>query len=112
MKNLTLDFGARLGLASFLGQTTGPLAKISSLQRIHNVVRFSDEDASKIEVKPLGNGVSTFIAPSPEFGRLEAPLEDADITVLLAELDSFPNFRISDMAWVQSVRSQLNGIGK
>ena len=109
MKNLELTFAARLGISNFLGQATGPLGKISSLQRINEKVRFSDEESGQIKVEQLGNGLSSYFAPSPEFGRKTVQVEDADAAVLTAEIEACQQFRISDLAWLEPLKAQLNG---
>ncbi len=107
MKNLNVNFAQRLSLGNFLALATGPLGKMASLQRVYEAVRFSDADMRQIKVTDLGNGMSTFQPPSPEFGTLEVQVEDADATILHQEIDSCQQFRIADLGWVNSIKEQL-----
>jgi hypothetical protein len=107
MKNLNLNFGQRLGLAGFLALATGPLGKMAALQRIHEAVRFTDGEMRQVKVTELGNGISGFEPPTPDFGHLEVQIEDADVAVLQQEIDSHQQFHIVDMAWVAETKRQL-----
>jgi hypothetical protein len=108
MKGLTLEFAERIGLAAFLGQSSGPLGKMTALQRVYDAVRLTDSEMQQVKRTDLGGGMVNVQAPSPEFGRVTAQVEDADAEVLRLEIDSCQGFRISDLKWVRRAKDQLS----
>lgn len=107
MKNLKLDFGARLGLSGVLALTSGLLGKMTVLQRIYEVVRFTEGELSQVKVTDLGNGASKFEPPSPSFGRIEIQVEEGDCQVLRQEIETSPHIRLSDVPWATDLKAQL-----
>jgi hypothetical protein len=107
MKTLTLDFAQRIGLMTFLGVQEGSLAKLNALGRVYDLVRLSDAEMRQVKVTDLGNGTSTLAPPSPDFGRIEAHIEDADAAIVVSALDAAHGLRMADRAWANAVKQQL-----
>jgi len=108
MKNLTLNFWQRVGLMNVLGTATGPLAKITALARVYDAVRFTDAEMQQVQIQDLGNGRSALKPPTPDYGTKTIEIEDADAKAVLAEIEAYPAFQISDMTWVNEVKAALS----
>ncbi|HXS93192.1 MAG TPA: hypothetical protein VN736_01235 [Candidatus Limnocylindrales bacterium] len=107
MKAINVRFAERFGLANFVGQTSGTLAKLSAMQRIYDAVRFNESEMAQVKVTDLGNGLSNVAPPSDSFGEKTIELEDGDAQMLLQEIEGYQRFTMSDMKWVNSVKDQL-----
>jgi len=108
MKNITLNFWQRVGLMNVLGAATGPLAKITALTRVYEAVRLTDEEMQQVQIQDLGNGRSALMPPSPEWGTKTIEIEDADAKAVLAEIEAYSAFQISDMAWVNPIKAAFS----
>ena len=110
MKNLTVTFPERVGVTNFIAAATGPLGKLVALQKIYEAVRFTEPEMAEIKVKDLGNGMSSFEPPSADFGTVTVKIEDSDAAILLQDIEAHQNYHLSDLNWVNSVKSQLQKV--
>ena len=107
MKNLELTFESRLKITALLGLVRGSLDKVTALQSIWLQTRFDDAESSQIKTVDLGNGISNYVPPAPDWGAKTIPLEDSYAAALLKELEECQTFGVSDVSWVKAVKKQL-----
>ena len=108
MKNLKLDFGARLQLTNMLGTVTGPLSKMAALQHVWCAVRFTDSELPQIKSIDKGGGMFIYEPPLPGWGSIEIQIEDSYASTLQQEIESYQGFRVVDIGWVDDLKEQLS----
>lgn len=109
MKDLTLKYQERLGLVNFLCGMRGlDLARMQSLGRVLDAVRFSDEEAERIKPTPLGNGMVSYPpAPTGDFGNIAVQIDNSDAEILTAAINNYTDFTVGDRIWSATVKTQL-----
>jgi hypothetical protein len=109
MKNLNLNFVSRFNLTAILSQVEGNLGKLSALQSIFEKIRFTEDEAKQVLVTPQENGTATYSIPEnqPDFGKLDISIEDSQAGFLLAEIENWQRFKMSDLGWVEKLKSEL-----
>lgn len=107
MRNLKLNFNQRTSLVNFLSNATGPLGKITELQKVFVLLNYTDSERGQIKTVEIGAGIVSVIPPSPEFGLVEVQVEDASAETVLQEIQGFSGFRVTDVAWIDEVKTQL-----
>jgi len=108
MKTIECDFITRFKLSGILDQVDGSLGKMKALGAVFDKVRFTEDEAKEITTKQVGDSV-TFSTPEghADFGRIEIEIEDGQAEFLLKELEGWQHFRISDLTWVEQLKTLL-----
>jgi hypothetical protein len=119
MKQITLDFVDRIKLAGagaavggVLGLARGGTAKMSVCIKLYETIRFSEEESTQMTIVPGPNGQTFFTPPvdKPDFGLKQITIEDLWATVLIQELDAFPDYALADFqpgSWRERLLERL-----
>jgi hypothetical protein len=117
MRTIEIPFLTRIKLTGLLQNARagdGGIVKLTSLQRVYEAIRFTEEDRAVLTVTDLGPPLGTEIritdpaAVAPETLAVVVKLEDEWVTWFNRTLEDWlPNATLADLAWYEPLKAQL-----